>query len=389
MKLETNYSKIKSEIIKQLNFLFDDQDHSVTCWVPLGTDGENDWAVVLAWMDYDNNDAWEVFGKVAYQPKNSMMQEYDMDWTIPYDEKTGEVLYSELAIPQDSISRAADQLVQDWKSILPTIEIKEEKTMKKANIITEEKFNALVMEYVLEGHSIQESIVLAEDTITPEMINDLEKTPAYKKLKKDIEYYFKAVDGIEGYRDGDFKDAPIEALQDEADFCKDTANFLGSINFRGFKPEKQKELMQDTAADMEYLDRSALRLTNLLKKQDDSMYLKSDGSVNVNTNQKPGEYARRALRKIRDLFARLGQKWDYDPDFDYKSLPSVDYKMFVADSKNISELPDWKQGIMNTVNTAVNEGICDKCILLNMANDLDLNEDQKDFYTKYVYYVLD
>lgn len=268
-------------------------------------------------------------------------------------------------------------------------EIKESKMNKKVAKLTEEKFNALVMEYVLEGHSIQESIVLAEDTITPEMINDLEKTPAYKKLKKDIEYYFKAVDGIEGYRDGDFKDAPIEALQDEADFCKDTANFLGSINFRGFKPEKQKELMQDTAADMEYLDRSALRLTNLLKKQDDSMYLKPDGSVNVNTNQKPGEYARRALRKIRDLFARLGQKWDYDPDFDYKSLPPVDYKMFVADSKNISDIPDWKQGIMNTVNTAVNEGICDKRILLNMANDLDLNEDQKDFYTKYVYYVLD
>jgi hypothetical protein len=346
------------------------------------------------------------------------------------------------------------------------------------------------------------------------MITKLEQTPAYRKLKKDIEYYFKAVDGIEGYRDGDFKEDPIDALQDEADFCKDTADFLGSINFRGFNKDKQQELMKDTAADMEYLDRSALRLTNLLKKQDNSMYLKSDGSVNVNTNQKPGEYARRALRKIRDLFARLGQAWDYDPDFDYKSLPAVDYKMYVADSKlkenkalkeekytetnnveieltfepgdektgkelenhleklglsvdlNIeegyleaeteetvncdytpavywlsngdpgypaeydddreyfeddlrSEISSWdkdldfeiesvrcsmeeslrsislrttklwKRDIMNVVNTAIIEGVNDREALLNMAKDMNLGEEQRQYLEKYVYYILD
>ena len=36
--------------------------------------------------------------KFAYQPRTSLMQEYDIDWLMPYDEETNEVDDTEIPI---------------------------------------------------------------------------------------------------------------------------------------------------------------------------------------------------------------------------------------------------------------------------------------------------
>ena len=78
-------------------------------------DSGNDWAIVLGWSDGyepDENDdcmdgTYRLCAKIAYQPSNSAMQcDYDLDWTMPYDEETGETDYTEIAIySDDSIDR--------------------------------------------------------------------------------------------------------------------------------------------------------------------------------------------------------------------------------------------------------------------------------------------
>jgi len=66
----------------------------------LGSDDNgNDWAIVMAYMDYNDNGNEELCAKLAYQPSNSIMQcDYDIDWLMPYDEESGEVWYTELPV---------------------------------------------------------------------------------------------------------------------------------------------------------------------------------------------------------------------------------------------------------------------------------------------------
>lgn len=44
-------------------------------------DGKDDIAFVMAWMDRDGDGDWRIYGKIAKQPSNSAMQEYELDWT--------------------------------------------------------------------------------------------------------------------------------------------------------------------------------------------------------------------------------------------------------------------------------------------------------------------
>ena len=57
-------------------------------------DEKNNWALVFGYVDGDD----EVSGKVAYQPIHSMMQEYDIDWDMPYDKDSGDVWDTEIHI---------------------------------------------------------------------------------------------------------------------------------------------------------------------------------------------------------------------------------------------------------------------------------------------------
>ena len=73
-------------------------------------------------MDYDNTDDWKVYGKVAFQPDNSMMQEYDIDWDMPYDEGSPDVFDTESEIPAEFITQTANDFVKYWKEIIPDLE---------------------------------------------------------------------------------------------------------------------------------------------------------------------------------------------------------------------------------------------------------------------------
>ena len=73
----------------------------------LGSDDNNDWAIVLGWSDGFEPEitdpcmdgTWHLCAKLAYQPSNSIMQcDYDIDWQMPYDEETGEVDDNEIPI---------------------------------------------------------------------------------------------------------------------------------------------------------------------------------------------------------------------------------------------------------------------------------------------------
>ena len=155
---------------------------------------------------------------------------------------------------------------------------------------------------------------------------------------------------------------------------------------------------------MEYLQNSAKRLKNILKKQDDSVYLKPDGSVNPNTKQKPGEYARRALTKIRDFFARLGQEWDYDLDF-YKKNPEMfaDLDAILKNREDkekrkernqkkklaLASESNWKPFIKDLVHAALKEGVYDRSALLEMKSCFEMTEEQCEYFDKYVYYIIE
>lgn len=70
----------------------------------------NNWAIVLGWADGYEDDITDdcLYGtcrinvKVAYQPSNSAMSDYDIDWLMPYDEESGEVYDNEVAIYSDT-----------------------------------------------------------------------------------------------------------------------------------------------------------------------------------------------------------------------------------------------------------------------------------------------
>ena len=53
------------------------------------------WALVIGWEpghaeDPEDMDYWQVCGKIAFQPLFCLMQfDYNVDWVLPYDKKTG------------------------------------------------------------------------------------------------------------------------------------------------------------------------------------------------------------------------------------------------------------------------------------------------------------
>ena len=386
MESGVDKASIKSKVMKVAKDAFaagEEKDYVGTWYVDLGQFGKNRWAIAIAWMDWDNNDDWGLYAKVAYQPRNSIMQcDYDIDWEMPYDEETGEVFDTEIELSQSSLSSDVDYLLRDWEEIYNTI---------IEGI--EESYGPEVKQFLTEGLSLEEAIQLSEDVITPETLHRVIQTPAYKKLLKDVEFYFNAVDDIRHYRDTVFRKAPINTLAGEADFCDATADFLRSIQLKGFSPELTKDFMRSAKDDAQHLNNYALRLRNILKKQDDSLYLRPDGKVNVDTNQKPGEYARRALRALQRFFEKLGLEFDYDVDY-YKKNPAefADLDKVIKRGGTVAlpyEAKKWRGQLRFVVDEAVREGIYDKGILLGMGDDLALTNEQRDYFDKYIHYVID
>lgn len=80
----------------------------ITRWLPLGCDDSNNLlGIVCGWADgFDNESlaSWNARGtrriymKFAIIPDNSIMREYDIDWAIPFNEKTGDIYGDEIPI---------------------------------------------------------------------------------------------------------------------------------------------------------------------------------------------------------------------------------------------------------------------------------------------------
>lgn len=91
-------------------------------WLLDTDDNGNDWAIVLGWSDGFEEDptddctdgTYRLCAKLAYHPHNSIMQcDYDVDWLMPYDEKTGEVYDNELSIfPNSSTYETVNWLLR-------------------------------------------------------------------------------------------------------------------------------------------------------------------------------------------------------------------------------------------------------------------------------------
>lgn len=92
--------KLCKELDNAIKYMAETKSGGVYYW-PLGVDNRgNDWAIVLGWNDgFDleekdeySDGEWRLCVKLAYQPGNSLMQcDYNWDWLMPYDEKTGDV----------------------------------------------------------------------------------------------------------------------------------------------------------------------------------------------------------------------------------------------------------------------------------------------------------
>ena len=99
-------------------------------WLETDNNGNN-WAIVLGWQDgYEEDDTdelsdgtWHLAAKVAYQPHNSIMQcDYDVDWTMPYDEETGDVWDTDITVYlNDNHKETIDWLINQFMEMKNTL----------------------------------------------------------------------------------------------------------------------------------------------------------------------------------------------------------------------------------------------------------------------------
>ena len=115
--MDKEYVRIHEDFKRKVNWLRDKQTtkRDWTCIVNLDTINNVQYAIVLAWMDYDNNGDWRLYGKVAYKSIFSLMDEYDIDWTMPYDKRTGEVLFDEIEVTISYMD--FEYLYNTWKTL--------------------------------------------------------------------------------------------------------------------------------------------------------------------------------------------------------------------------------------------------------------------------------
>ena len=106
--------ELKQKFKEFLQGAIDNEDHESTWFLVLETHNGKRWALVAAWMDYDDTDDWKLYAKLAYQPTNSLMQEYDIDWLMPTDEN-GECDDTELAVGDEPNDFDIDWWIKNWK----------------------------------------------------------------------------------------------------------------------------------------------------------------------------------------------------------------------------------------------------------------------------------
>lgn len=104
---------LRDSIVDMIRAAKEDEDLTGTWFVDLLTCNGKRWAVCAAWVDYSNEKP-ELTAKIAYQPTNSLMQEYDIDWQMPYDKANGEVYDTELSNVDEN---DVDWFLSEWDYI--------------------------------------------------------------------------------------------------------------------------------------------------------------------------------------------------------------------------------------------------------------------------------
>lgn len=110
--------------VSAVNSLKNGEDGTYFWWLKQNDDNGNDWAIVVGWSEgWDDLDDscckghYRIMAKVAYQSHKNIMQcDYDVDWTIPHDEETGEVDDCDIAIyetdTEEDLRRYAEDLLK-------------------------------------------------------------------------------------------------------------------------------------------------------------------------------------------------------------------------------------------------------------------------------------
>lgn len=122
--------KFLESFIKAVNEMAQHKQGCCYWWLDTDYNGNN-WAIVLGWQDgYEEDDTdelsdktWHLAAKVAYQPRNSIMQcDYDIDWIMPYD-KDGDVWDTSTTIYiNDNHKETVDWLINQFlemKKVFP------------------------------------------------------------------------------------------------------------------------------------------------------------------------------------------------------------------------------------------------------------------------------
>lgn len=105
----TDINKIKKWLTETIDaYKRDCCNDKITRWYILDTDDKgNNLAIVCGWTDgfedngikdWNEDGECRLYMKFAYQPKTSLMKEYDIDWLMPYDNVTNEVDDTEMPI---------------------------------------------------------------------------------------------------------------------------------------------------------------------------------------------------------------------------------------------------------------------------------------------------
>lgn len=110
---------IRNDLIALIHEALSKPNDIGTWYIELDVINGNRWAIALSWMDFDNTNEYKLYAKVAYQTINSIMQcDYDIDWTIPYDEGSGYVNDTEIWIRDKKFDEDyADWLLEEWEKI--------------------------------------------------------------------------------------------------------------------------------------------------------------------------------------------------------------------------------------------------------------------------------
>lgn len=106
---------MRDKIIVIANDALNSSERSGTWYYKLQRNDGKLWAICFAWMDYDSTGKDKLYGKVAYQPTNSLMQcDYDIDWLYPTFDN-GDCDVCEYEIVKGNVEQVVDSLLKDWE----------------------------------------------------------------------------------------------------------------------------------------------------------------------------------------------------------------------------------------------------------------------------------